>query len=110
MDTNQLRISYYDGKLEPTEQASIPRRWTLEEDTKLVLGVTKLGRGVSGIHQVFMSLGESRSFDEIVDRIAIFFPEPPKKYKKGNQKTEDIIKSNASDWSVDDALLLPSGA
>jgi hypothetical protein len=104
VDPTDLRVAFYDKKL--NDSCDIPRRWTFDEDLKIVEGVLRMGRGKAGIHHIYISLGELRSCDEIVDRIHVFFPEPQKRKNQSSTKTE--IKSSESEWSVDDSLLLPS--
>jgi hypothetical protein len=94
---------------------NFPSRWSFDEDYVLVSMIQSRGRGPDAIHAIFLALDETRSYDDIVSRILVFYPKVVKRYKKRTKsetKDEDFIstrepssESSASDWSVDNSLL-----
>jgi len=114
-NSSALRIAFYNSENRKSDDSVLmPKRWTREEDYQIVSGVMSKGRGLHGIHHMYIALREMRSFDEIVERIAVFFPEPQRKYKKQTLKGTAVIakpaddppSDNSDEWSIDDSLLV----
>ena len=110
----ELRQAYYKyiSSSDGLTQARIPERWTLEEDYAVFENVSRFGRGDLGVQAIYAALAGRRSYDEIVERIHVIYPNKTVEYKTKKRRPHEptrfseMCDSPRSDWSIDDSLLL----
>ena len=113
VDPVELRQAYYKYISSRDEvPLRLPERWSLEEDYAVFDNVSRFGRGELGVRSIYSVLGERRSYDEIVERIHVIYPNKTRTYNTKKRKHFDHVESFTpslsprSDWSIDDSLLL----
>lgn len=107
-DPVELRRAYYNymsANVSDSSEAHFPPMWSFEEDYAVFDNVSRFGRGEVGVHHTYLALGQKRSYDEIVERIHVIYPNQTRKYKSGKLKAS-LPESPSSTWSLDDSLLV----
>lgn len=108
-DPVEFRRAYYNylsTNGSHSSESDFPIKWSFEEDYAVFDNVSRFGRGEMGVHYTYLALGQKRSYDDIVGRIHVIYPNQTRKYKSGKSRVSSP-KSPSSTWSLDDALLVP---
>lgn len=107
-DAGLLRSEFERGRWEyPAARRDIPKRWTVHEDFCVAYGIHRHGPGLAALQDIFTSLHESRSVDEIVARVEALRPKKKRKRLTKPEVTEATTRcpSPSDEWDVDDSLL-----
>ena len=107
-DAGLLRSEFERGRWEyPEARRDIPKRWTVDEDFCVAYGIHRHGPGLGAVQDIFTSLHESRSVDEIVARVEALRPKKKRKRLTKPEVTEATTRcpSPSDEWDVDDSLL-----
>jgi hypothetical protein len=120
IEVKDLRARYAQVTAERTPNDVLfnkPERWSTEEDYIIVDNFGKNGVSIQTVHDIFVSLGEKRSFDEIRERLLLILTEMDSARTNDALKTHSVSEPlqtstenepSSEEWEIDDSLL-PTG-
>ena len=108
VDVSTLRQHYARLKadIDETETVIMPARWTVEEDYIVTTAIERHGFSIQALDEIYISLGESRSVDDIKMRLCTIYEDlAPAGRRKEKRRVRKKSIERDLEWELDDSLL-----
>lgn len=106
ISTLRLHYARFTADSEGTETVMMPTRWTVEEDYIVTTAIERHGFSIQALDEIYISLDESRSLDDIKTRLCTIYEDlaPTGKRKEKRRVRKKSIERDL-EWELDDSLL-----